>query len=326
MSGPSKDQLHITKLPIEILIQLPHMVNNLDDLYSLLSTCRLFYRACAAAFAKLPPGQKVDRRLTMAGTARQVANWATESEENKGNLQRAILQGSDGLLQLTLRIARLGLDDMRELHKARKAVVGPLANKLQENCEMCGEGRFYKKHCTDITTALYDFVTYCELFFRDIHSFFDEASAKSPLGESMRLDWISHCVHDVSYQGYRRKSLRNQRFRNLQNLLTCHDFSLMTFYIVLPAVHHLHPPTVNSRNQLSRHLSVLFSHQGMTTLDMLLHKKLTNSVEQNRLLEDFSAVVASVEIDQNGRYVMNDNWDCWVWLSEDLARQAPELL
>lgn len=56
-ANASKADLHITKLPMEILSQLPHMLDSIDDLYSLLSTSRIFYQACAGTSAKLSPSR-----------------------------------------------------------------------------------------------------------------------------------------------------------------------------------------------------------------------------------------------------------------------------
>lgn len=143
-ADPYKADLHITKLPMEILSQLPHMLDNIDDLYALLSTSRIFYQASAGTSAKLAPSRKVERRLILAGTARQVANWAVERPSNRIKLAHALERGSPGMLQLAFEVARFDLSEIRALHEAKKNVINPLNEKLKRDCTLCEEGRFYR--------------------------------------------------------------------------------------------------------------------------------------------------------------------------------------
>lgn len=139
-----KADLHITKLPMEILSQLPYMLDSIDDLYALLSTSRIFYQASAGTSAKLAPSRRVERRLTLAGTARQVADWAVKSPYNEVNFRCALEEGSPGMLELAFEVARFDLSEIRALHEAKKNVINPLAEKLKRDCTMCEEGRFYR--------------------------------------------------------------------------------------------------------------------------------------------------------------------------------------
>jgi hypothetical protein len=143
-ANASKADLHITKLPMEILSQLPHMLDSIDDLYSLLSTSRIFYQACAGTSAKLSPSRRMEKRLTLAGTARQVADWAVKSTSKKLEFAYALEKGSPGLLQLAFEVARFNLDEIRALHEAKQDIITPLAEKLLRDCTMCEKGKFYK--------------------------------------------------------------------------------------------------------------------------------------------------------------------------------------
>lgn len=141
----AETDLHITKLPMEILIQLPHFLDNLDDLYALLSTSRLFHRACFGTSAKLPVGPKTDVRLALAGTARQVADWASRCQPNNYKLRNAFENGQPGLQRLAYEVARLSLEEIRVLHVAKRDVIQPLAVKLKQQCVSCEQGKFYRK-------------------------------------------------------------------------------------------------------------------------------------------------------------------------------------
>jgi len=139
-----KTDLHITKLPMEILSQIPYMLDSIDDLYALLSTSRIFYQACAGTSAKLAPSRRMERRLTLAGTARQVANWAMQSSSHQIKFANTIEKGSPEMLQLAFKVARFNLSEIRTLQEAKQTVIKPLAEKLLRDCTMCEIGKFYK--------------------------------------------------------------------------------------------------------------------------------------------------------------------------------------
>jgi len=69
-NAPESD-VHITKLPMEILAPLPYLLYRVDNLYALLGTSRMFYLACAGTSAKLAPSRRMDKRLTLADTVDQ---------------------------------------------------------------------------------------------------------------------------------------------------------------------------------------------------------------------------------------------------------------
>ena len=139
-----KTDLHITKLPMEILCQLPYMLDSIDDLYALLSTSRIFYQACAGSSAKLAPSRSMEKRLTLAGTARQIADWAVQSTSHRTRFTYILEKGSPGMLQLAFKIARFNLSEIRALHDSKKTIITPLAEKLLRDCTLCQIGRFYK--------------------------------------------------------------------------------------------------------------------------------------------------------------------------------------
>lgn len=129
---------------MEILCQLPYMLDSIDDLYALLSTSRIFYQACAGSSAKLAPSRSMEKRLTLAGTARQLADWAVESPSHRTKFAKALEKGSSGMMLLAFRVARFNLSEVRALHEANKTVITPLAEKLLRTCTMCSVGKFYK--------------------------------------------------------------------------------------------------------------------------------------------------------------------------------------
>ena len=102
--------IKITDLPNEILTRLPHYLACLDDWYATIQTCRRFYNTCANTKATFPAFFARDHTegcwlihadLLMAGSARQVANWAITSQQTRQELWDAIhMEDDEGLLKL----------------------------------------------------------------------------------------------------------------------------------------------------------------------------------------------------------------------------------
>lgn len=292
-TGP-ESAVHITKLPMEILSQLPHFLGNIDDLYALLSTSRILYLACAGTPAKLAPSKKMDKRLTLAGTARQIGDWASLTQHHKDALITAFNRGGNDLLQLATKVALLDLNAVRALHGAKENIIRPLTEKLQGGCSLCGQGRFYKKHCLDIETVLYDFVTYCELFHYDIASKIDADSAPKAMGRDMRMYWIQGCLRDVDYKGHKREVLRNRRLRDLCNLYSCHTiFHEMLWRLPCEIMGDL----VTWPPEIGRPFANHMMHQGLTTLKLVLQGGFNDLEERPQAIEDFENKIGLENID-----------------------------
>lgn len=122
-------QLH--DLPNDLLVTLPFYLDSINDLYSLILTCRGLYTACHDTKAR-PPLRLRQRNgrfplqpyphLLIAGTARQVGDWAVHSIENRDSLRAALRQGVEGLVELCVSVARMSLADMKELCRIRCAL------------------------------------------------------------------------------------------------------------------------------------------------------------------------------------------------------------
>ena len=109
--------MNLLDLPSDILNLLPAYLHSITDLSALLSTCRALYGARSSPTVNLSPvlpelhGQPLlpHPRLILAGTARQLADWAVLSPSNRTTLYDALLEGNDGLLRLAQQVARVSL-------------------------------------------------------------------------------------------------------------------------------------------------------------------------------------------------------------------------
>ena len=135
--------MQITDLPPELIASFPDYLHSPDDLYSLISTYRFFYSNCANTSARVLPkfAKKYEQNLLpshphllLSGTIRQGADWAVESEENRRQLHDAISPGSEGRLDLAIKVTRLGLKDVRAIYKAKYDIVNLLSRKLDLEC------------------------------------------------------------------------------------------------------------------------------------------------------------------------------------------------
>lgn len=126
--------MHLLDLPEDLVGSLPFYLDSIHDLYSLIRCSRALYTICGRSNASLSPRLLETRdarhhplqphpHLLIAGTARQVGNWAVQSISNRNALHSAIIRGLEGLYELSMRVARMSLHAMRELHQIKYAAV-----------------------------------------------------------------------------------------------------------------------------------------------------------------------------------------------------------
>ena len=133
--------------------------------------------------------------------ARQIADWAIQSEPNRSQLNDALLRGNEGLLDLASRVTRITLDDARALHDARSRVIIPIAQHLEQAlCAVPHQSPEDKMWCSsgfDAEEALLDYWIYCELFHHNIDASWQRRSSQepiSPLSPVLRGQWMTSCV------------------------------------------------------------------------------------------------------------------------------------
>ncbi|KAL9119618.1 MAG: hypothetical protein Q9187_003829 [Circinaria calcarea] len=218
------NKMQLLDLPAELLELLPYRLSSLQDLYSLLRTCRVFYRVCESSKATLPPafpklhGQSLlppHPHLLLAGVARQVADWAVQSDENRAELYETLLLGNEGLLNLATQVARLSLEDIRTLYAAKGDLLHPLIKMVDREA---GHERFKLESlrqgidlspwdclngCENPEIALLNYWIYCELFHHNVDHFLAQdrlQNSSQPLSNESRLRWFTYCVPDGGNQ------------------------------------------------------------------------------------------------------------------------------
>lgn len=221
--------LKVTDLPNAILTRLPHYLACLDDWYATIQTCRRFYQFCGHTKATFPAFfarshtdgcLPVHIDLLIAGSVRQVADWAVKSWLNRQELLDAIvMEGDEGLLKLGVEIARWSVGDVRALHEAEVKVIEPLVKAIaaktgvthqqdcraprtfdsrpilykvknwdgeESECSLCENLEFAR-------TSLYNFVIYCNLFHADIEGSYRKLPLKVKLlGSEIRRHFLEN--------------------------------------------------------------------------------------------------------------------------------------
>jgi hypothetical protein len=127
--------MRLLDLPFDVISLLPSYLHSIADLYAPLSTCRALHNAFALSEVRLSPilprlyGQPLlppHPHLILAGTARQVADWAVASRGNRASLYESLLEGNRGLFKLSREVARVSLNNMRDLNNLKYSLLSPL--------------------------------------------------------------------------------------------------------------------------------------------------------------------------------------------------------
>ena len=201
--------MQLLELPSELLHLIPFYLHSVDDLFSLLRTCHVFFAVCCKHPAKVPVsiaplyGQRAlppHPHLLLYGTARQLADWAVESSANREALLSSIERGNEGLVKLAERVAQWSLSDVRSLHALRSDVLVPIAKKLDVQIGPASrEARSVFTVCEEVETALLNYLIHCELFHHSIEkSHQPDNEDLKPLSIYHRLQWTSQCVPDAN--------------------------------------------------------------------------------------------------------------------------------
>ncbi|KAJ7175414.1 hypothetical protein C8R46DRAFT_1347158 [Mycena filopes] len=185
--------MSLVSLPAELLLNLPEFLHSLEDLYSVFSTCRILFLACANPSPKVIPRLAANSRVffrphphvLIAATARQLADWAVQDAERRYLLETAIQGGVDCLLELAIGVAELTMDDIRRLYTYKCDVLNPLNRKL-DLAAGPASGGLPMTVCNDPETTLLSWVIYGELFHHSLELTYLPLPNHKPLSSVIR--------------------------------------------------------------------------------------------------------------------------------------------
>jgi hypothetical protein len=207
----------LQSLPRDILIMLPEFIHNIEDYTNLSSTCRLLRITMATAFPnqilRLAAAQsniflRPSPLFLLAATARELGNWARQSDENEWELVRRCEDGFPGLMDLALEHCGLTLARIRELHLLRFSVINPVHDVVDRRV---GPHWYTRRDIWSLDTdsewspetesedTLFHLAIYGELFGPDMESFLNQRSqdwASGKLDPISRIDFLQ-CLNDT---------------------------------------------------------------------------------------------------------------------------------
>jgi hypothetical protein len=317
--------MELTDLPAELIASLPNYLHSLDDLYSLISTSRIFYNTCANTSATFPPtfvkkyGQNLlppHPHLLLAGIARQIADWAVQNERNRQKLYNAITRRNEGLQDLAVQIARLSLNDVRALHKAKIEIVNPLSHVLDLEC---GRQRDRDDEafsfCDDVDQALYNYLIYCELFHHSVDAALDPSLNIVPLSTQLRLHWIEQCMLDRP--GYKYERLDYQYMSQSDGFLNFSKIPELLLGKPQALTEFLEYEGLSPQEIL---FVKVMEHKGLLTLRILQADEATRQNLSN-VIRDKAEAVLTAEIQLRPKYIGRFQ-SGWFDMIEDVSQST----
>lgn len=128
--------------------------------------------------------------IFIAGKARQLADWASQTVKHQAELDQAIEAGKLAVLRLSLRLFPLSLEHLAFLKRTLKETLEPLAVRLAAappKDEIIGAPSY--NDFIYVLPALVDFWTYCDFFRHAIDTFLEDETDRSQVLAARRR-WI----------------------------------------------------------------------------------------------------------------------------------------
>ncbi|KAI1478224.1 hypothetical protein F4774DRAFT_386262 [Daldinia eschscholtzii] len=213
--------LGLLDLPTDILVMLPDFLHNIEDYVNLSSTCRslrkCMHNASPRTILRLAHASsrvffRPDPLFLICATARELGNWARESEDNEAELVAGMPRGLDHLMDMALRHCGLTVARIRELHALHFAVVNPVSNIIDQcvGTQWYATPHFWDGGVDDAYTVdvdpnelIFDLAIYGELFAPDLEHLFNNTSddpaavsSRRRLKLATRLEYIKYCLPD----------------------------------------------------------------------------------------------------------------------------------
>ena len=137
--------------------------------------------------------------LLIAGTARQIADWAVQSVDNRSELHEKLLQGNKGLVELVENVTRLTLKEVKALYAVKGDLLYGLTRIIETEVGRESEPVPQMTVCEEPELALLNYWIYCDLFHHDIDYSYRRLPMPQriePLKSAIRGRWLVYCMPD----------------------------------------------------------------------------------------------------------------------------------
>ncbi|KAI0835483.1 hypothetical protein F5Y06DRAFT_289138 [Hypoxylon sp. FL0890] len=204
-------------LPRNVLLMLPDYLHNIEDYMNVASTCRRLkelmskahpHTILCLAWESTRVFFRPSPYFLICAVARQLGNWARESDENEAELVADMPRGIDHLIDLALRKKQFGLTmaDIRRMHELRFSVINPVSD-LVDKCvgrQWYETPNFWNGGVDDAYTihaeaddTFFHLAIYGELFGPDFEPFLDDSlSSQRRLRVDTRLEFVKYIIFD----------------------------------------------------------------------------------------------------------------------------------
>ncbi|KAI1357900.1 hypothetical protein F5Y08DRAFT_323082 [Xylaria arbuscula] len=203
-------------LPRDILFMLPEYLHNIEDFMNLASTCTQL-RECMSTtrsntILRLAAAQsrvffRPSPLFLATATARELGNWARQSDANEQELALRLEEGVDGLLDLALDHCGLTMERIRKLHRLRFSLINPVADVIDQcvGRQWYSTPNFWNGGVDDAYTidaepvdTFFHLAMYGELFAPDFEPILNQDSQARRLSADTRLQFLKYCVPDFA--------------------------------------------------------------------------------------------------------------------------------
>ncbi|KAI5364603.1 hypothetical protein Slin15195_G041410 [Septoria linicola] len=214
----------LLSLPKDILVMLPEYVHNIEDYTNISSTCRTLRECMATATSntilRLAAAQsniffRPSPYFLVTAVARELGNWARQSEENEAIFSQSCQSGIEGLFQLALLHCDLTTQRIREMYEMRMSIINPVTD-IVDKCvgqQWQSTPRFWNGGVSDAYTiesdaslTFFHLAIYGELFSPDFEPFLTSSTTSSArkLKVETRLEFVRYCIPDPASDPDRR--------------------------------------------------------------------------------------------------------------------------
>ncbi|TGO44228.1 hypothetical protein BCON_0568g00060 [Botryotinia convoluta] len=192
----------LSKGSIDLLLLLPHYLDNIEDFIHLSSSCKtlhdiytehpplagLLFELAAASSLEIS-GPKP--HFLIAGVACQIVEWAIQTPENRIEFHESFrTEGTFGLFELCKKRGKLTLDEIRDLVDRKSTLRSLVSIHWQRMNRIVNSEHIAMLPYLQIAM-------FGGLFAASVRSFC-EPGVTNPLHINIRLDWWVKCLPDLS--------------------------------------------------------------------------------------------------------------------------------
>jgi hypothetical protein len=203
----------IVKLPEELILRVFNHLEQLNDFYAVMLTCKQFHRISldvkAEKISQLAlhsgsyfPALCPCSHFLLVASARRLSDWARKDEARQTQLKAIMEGGVAELAAIAMEVAPISLEDIRTTWAWKRDILIPLSKRLDITCGPSSRDvdNGDVTVCEDVDLALFAWAIYGELFGHLLS--LDMLDPVAKLDSVTRFKFLIYCVPDVNSFNY----------------------------------------------------------------------------------------------------------------------------